>query len=71
MITQPLATSPKDDPMHIDKTRFKPLIEQEKQRRHTNLIYVCIVENQVMLLVNVQRSVDHMQHALTQLLIHN
>jgi hypothetical protein len=25
MPTQPLATSPKDDPMHIDKTRFKPL----------------------------------------------
>ncbi len=33
---KPLVTLPKDDPMHIDKTRFKPLMEQEKQCQHTN-----------------------------------
>jgi hypothetical protein len=31
MQTQSLATSPKDDPMQIDKTRFKPLTKQKKQ----------------------------------------
>jgi hypothetical protein len=30
MLAQPLATSPKDDPMQIDKIRFNPFMEQEK-----------------------------------------
>jgi hypothetical protein len=36
MLAQPLATSPKDDPMQINKTRFKPFMEQEKQSQCTN-----------------------------------
>jgi hypothetical protein len=28
--------APNDDPMQIDKTQFKPFIEQEKQRWHVN-----------------------------------
>jgi len=28
--------APNDDPMEIDHTWFKPLIEQEKQRQHVN-----------------------------------
>jgi len=44
MSAQPLVTSPKDDPMHINKTRFKPFTEQEKQRQRTNN-FVCIVKN--------------------------
>jgi hypothetical protein len=36
MSTQPSATLPKEDPMQIDRTRFKPLMKQEKQRQHTN-----------------------------------
>jgi hypothetical protein len=32
--------APNDDPMQIDKTRFKPLIEQEKQRQHVT--YLCL-----------------------------
>jgi len=30
MSTQPLVISPKDNPMQIDKTRFKPFKEQKK-----------------------------------------
>jgi hypothetical protein len=30
MLAQPLTTSPRDNPMQIDKTRFKPFMEQEK-----------------------------------------
>jgi len=36
MPAQPMATSPKENPMHIDKTKFKPIMEQEKQSWHTN-----------------------------------
>jgi hypothetical protein len=32
MLAQPLATSSKDNPMQINKTIFKPLMEQKKQR---------------------------------------
>jgi len=45
--------------MQIDKTKFKPFTKQEKQRQRIN-IFVYVVENQIMLFVNVQRSVDHM-----------
>jgi hypothetical protein len=31
MPAQPMATSPKENPMHIDKTKFKPIMEQKKQ----------------------------------------
>jgi hypothetical protein len=31
MQTQSSTTSPKDDPMQIDKTKFKPFMEQKKQ----------------------------------------
>jgi hypothetical protein len=31
MPTQPLAISPKDNPMQTDKTKSKPLMEQVKQ----------------------------------------
>jgi hypothetical protein len=30
-LTRPSTTSPKDDLVHIDKTRFKPLTKQDKQ----------------------------------------
>ncbi len=36
MPTWPSATLKKDNPMQIDKTRFKPLTKQEKQHQHTN-----------------------------------
>jgi hypothetical protein len=51
--------------MQINKTRFKPLTKQEKQCRCTN-IFICIMENQIMLIVSVQRSMDHMQHVPTK-----
>jgi hypothetical protein len=35
--------TPNDDPMQIDKKKFKPLIKQEKQCQHVNNF--CIVEN--------------------------
>ncbi len=38
MQTKSSATSPKDDPMQIDETRFKLFMEQKKQRWHTNNI---------------------------------
>jgi hypothetical protein len=36
MLTQPLVTLPKEDPVHIDKTRFKPFMKQEKQHQQIN-----------------------------------
>jgi hypothetical protein len=36
MPLQPLATLLIDDPLQINKTQFKPPIEQENQHRHTN-----------------------------------
>jgi hypothetical protein len=60
--TKPLVTLPKDDPMHIDKTRFKPLMEQENNA-NIQTIFVCIVENKMMLFVSVQRNMAHMHHA--------
>jgi hypothetical protein len=40
MSTQPLATLPKDNPMNIDNTRFKPFMKQEKQCQRTNNLYL-------------------------------
>jgi len=51
MPTQPSTTSPNDDPMHIDKTRFK-FSWSKRNNVDIQIIFVFIVENRVMLLVN-------------------
>jgi hypothetical protein len=40
MSAQPLAISSNDDPMHIDKTKIKPLMKQEKQCQHINNLHL-------------------------------
>jgi hypothetical protein len=41
MSAQLSTTSPKDNPMQIDKTRFKPFTKQEKHQRINNLCLYC------------------------------
>lgn len=40
MLAQPILSTTKDDPMQIDETRFKHLIEQEKQRWCNIYVYI-------------------------------
>jgi len=61
MSIQPLVISPKDNPMQIDKTRFKPFKEQKKEYN----------EDPSHVVVNVQRSMIHIQFMQSSLPIHN
>jgi len=61
MPPQPILLTKLEDPMQIDETKFKPFIEK-KNNDNIQTIFVYIVEDQVMLLVNVQRNEIHIQH---------
>jgi len=57
--------APNDDPKQIDKTRFKPLIEQEKQCQHVNNLYLYCGELSHIAGVCPKKCVQHVATATT------
>jgi hypothetical protein len=51
--------------------QYSSLSRSKRTNVNVQIIVVCILKNWVMLLVNVQRNVEHMQHMPSLLLIHN
>jgi hypothetical protein len=60
-----IMSTPNDDPMQIDKTRFKPLTKQDKQRQCVNNFYLYYEEPSHIAGVYLKKRVHHAMHATT------
>jgi hypothetical protein len=60
-----IVSTPNDDPMQIDKKRFKPLTKHEKQRRHVNNLCLYCGELNYIASVCPKKRVHHATRATT------
>jgi hypothetical protein len=60
-----MVSAPNDNPIQINKTRFKPLTEHEKQHRHVNNLYLYYGKPGHIVSVCPKKRVQHVAHTIT------
>ncbi len=60
-----MVSAPKDDPMQINETWFKPFIEHEKKHQHLNNLCLYYGEPSHIISVCLNKCVQHARHTIT------